>query len=94
MTTITVPDPEALADGRADDVLPLYVAGRWEAAADGAAYESFEPATGTVWARVAAAGPADVDRAVEAARMQHYTQTKSVWVDLQEDPADWFGDAR
>ena len=25
--------------------------------------------------------------------MQHYTQTKSVWVDLQEDPADWFGDA-
>jgi aldehyde dehydrogenase (NAD+) len=26
--------------------------------------------------------------------MQHYTQTKSVWVDLQEDPADWFGDGR
>jgi aldehyde dehydrogenase (NAD+) len=26
--------------------------------------------------------------------MQHYTQTKSVWVDLQEDPADWCGDAR
>jgi acyl-CoA reductase-like NAD-dependent aldehyde dehydrogenase len=25
--------------------------------------------------------------------MEHYTQTKSVWVDLQEDPADWFGDA-
>jgi aldehyde dehydrogenase (NAD+) len=25
--------------------------------------------------------------------MQHYTQTKSVWVDLQEEPADWFGDA-
>ncbi len=23
--------------------------------------------------------------------MQHYTQTKSVWVDLQEGPADWFG---
>jgi hypothetical protein len=22
-----------------------------------------------------------------------YTQTKSVWVDLQEDPAGWFGDA-
>jgi hypothetical protein len=24
--------------------------------------------------------------------MEHYTQTKSVWVDLQEDPPDWFGD--
>jgi aldehyde dehydrogenase (NAD+) len=24
--------------------------------------------------------------------MDHYTQTKSVWVDLQEQPADWFSD--
>jgi aldehyde dehydrogenase (NAD+) len=24
--------------------------------------------------------------------MHHYTQTKSVWVDLQEDSGDWFGD--
>ena len=24
--------------------------------------------------------------------MDHYTQTKSVWVDLQEQPADWFAD--
>jgi acyl-CoA reductase-like NAD-dependent aldehyde dehydrogenase len=24
--------------------------------------------------------------------MEHYTQTKSVWVDLQDAPADWFGD--
>jgi aldehyde dehydrogenase (NAD+) len=24
--------------------------------------------------------------------MEHYTQTKSVWVDLQEEPADWFSD--
>jgi acyl-CoA reductase-like NAD-dependent aldehyde dehydrogenase len=24
--------------------------------------------------------------------MEHYTQTKSVWVDLQEDAPDWFGD--
>ena len=68
MTTLTVPDPRALADGRADEVLPLYVAGHWEAAADGATYESYEPATGRVWAQVAAAGPADVDRAVQAAR--------------------------
>ena len=68
MTTLTMPDPQALADGRAPDVLPLYLAGRWEAAADGATYDSYEPARGEVWAHVAAAGPADVDRAVEAAR--------------------------
>jgi acyl-CoA reductase-like NAD-dependent aldehyde dehydrogenase len=24
--------------------------------------------------------------------MEHYTQTKSVWVDLQEDAPDWYGD--
>ena len=51
MTTLTVPDPQALADGRADGVLPLYIAGRWEAAAGGGTYESYEPATGKVWAR-------------------------------------------
>ncbi len=68
MTTLTVPDPQALADGRADGVLPLYIAGRWEAAAGGGTYESYEPATGKVWATVAAAGPEDVDRAVQAAR--------------------------
>ncbi|HEY1713992.1 MAG TPA: aldehyde dehydrogenase [Solirubrobacteraceae bacterium] len=66
--TVTPPDVQALAQGRADGVLPLYVAGRWEAAADGATYDSYEPATGNVWAQVAAAGPADVDRAVQAAR--------------------------
>src|SRR6201995_300096 len=68
MTTLTMPDPQALADGRAPDVLPLYLAGRWEAAAVGATYDSYETARGGVSAPVAAAGPADVDRAVEAAR--------------------------
>ena len=24
--------------------------------------------------------------------MEHYTQTKSVWVDLQESQPDWYGD--
>ena len=66
--TVTPPDVQALAQGRAHGVLPLYVAGRWEAAADGATYDSYEPATGKVWAHVAAAGSEDVDRAVQAAR--------------------------
>ena len=25
--------------------------------------------------------------------MEHYTQVKSVWVDLQEEPADWYAQA-
>jgi acyl-CoA reductase-like NAD-dependent aldehyde dehydrogenase len=48
--------------------LPLYVGGEWVSAADGATFDSYEPATGRVWARVAEAGPGDVDQAVAAAR--------------------------
>ncbi len=48
--------------------LPLYIGGEWSAAADGAAFDSREPATGRVWARVAEAGPEDVEHAVGAAR--------------------------
>ena len=48
--------------------LPLFVGGEWTSAADGATFDSYEPATGRVWARVAEAGPEDVARAVGAAR--------------------------
>ncbi len=48
--------------------LPMYVGGGWAEAADGAFFDSYEPATGRVWARVAEAGPADVERAVASAR--------------------------
>jgi len=48
--------------------LPLYVGGGWTAAADGATFETRNPATGRVWAHVAEAGPEDVGRAVAAAR--------------------------
>ena len=48
--------------------LPMYVGGAWMAAADGRLFDSVNPATGEVWARVAEAGPEDVDRAVAAAR--------------------------
>jgi aldehyde dehydrogenase (NAD+) len=68
MTTIAAPSLETLVSGRPSGPLPLYVAGGWSAAADGATYETYEPATGRVWADVAAAGPADVDRAGDAAR--------------------------
>jgi acyl-CoA reductase-like NAD-dependent aldehyde dehydrogenase len=48
--------------------LQLYYDGGWHAAADGRTFDSYEPATGQVWAKVSEAGPEDVDRAVKAAR--------------------------
>src|SRR5215203_2063192 len=46
----------------------LLIGGEWVAAADGATFDVFDPATGTVLTRAASAGPVDVDRAVAAAR--------------------------
>ena len=46
----------------------LYIDGSWRDAADGRRFDSYEPATGRVWADVAEAGPDDVDAAVAAAR--------------------------
>ena len=46
----------------------MYIDGGWREAADGKRFDSYEPATGRVWATVAEAGPADVDAAVQAAR--------------------------
>jgi aldehyde dehydrogenase (NAD+)/gamma-glutamyl-gamma-aminobutyraldehyde dehydrogenase len=45
-----------------------FIDGAYVAAADGASFETVNPATGTVIARVAHCGQADVDRAVAAAR--------------------------
>lgn len=59
-------DQLARADGVQD--IPMYVNGQWQSAADGASFDSYNPATGGVWAHVAEAGPADVDRAAAAAR--------------------------
>ena len=67
MTTAR-PALDALLEGTPSAPLGLYLAGRWTPAADGATYESRDPANGRVWAEVAAAGTADVDRAVDAAR--------------------------
>ena len=46
----------------------LWIGNGWEAAASGATFETTNPANGDVLARVAEAGPDDVDRAVGAAR--------------------------
>ena len=59
---------EGLAAGRGVAELPLHIGGEWVAAADGRSFDTYNPATGAVWARVAEAGPEDIDRAVAAAR--------------------------
>src|SRR5437867_9056883 len=46
----------------------LRVGGKWTDAADGKTFETLDPASGEVLARVAEAGAEDVDRAVAAAR--------------------------
>ena len=46
----------------------LFIDGEWVLPLDGETAESIDPATGRGWATVAMGGPADVDRAVAAAR--------------------------
>src|SRR5438094_4786302 len=58
----------------------LFIGGRWVQALSGRTFESINPATGEVLARVAAAGEEDVERAVQAARKAfdegHWRKTK------------------
>ncbi|MDW3687532.1 aldehyde dehydrogenase [Cupriavidus sp. CV2] len=56
-----------------------YIDGRWADAADGATFETINPATGTVLASVAACGAEDVNRAVAAARKAFQS---GVWSDM------------
>lgn len=46
----------------------LYIDGAWTPARSGETFDSIDPFTGSPWARAAAAGEEDVDRAVAAAR--------------------------
>lgn len=46
----------------------MYIGGAWAAAASGASFTDYNPATGQAWARVADASRADARRAIEAAR--------------------------
>ncbi|WP_440988527.1 aldehyde dehydrogenase family protein [Haloarchaeobius baliensis] len=50
-----------------DGPTQLYIDGDWTDAASGETLETYDPATEELYAEVAAAGPEDVDRAVEAA---------------------------
>jgi acyl-CoA reductase-like NAD-dependent aldehyde dehydrogenase len=60
---------ELLSDLRTrSGALGLFIAGDWQEATDGATFESVNPSTGEGWISVAEAGPADVERAVRAAR--------------------------
>src|ERR1700722_4437626 len=52
----------------ANQPLKMYIGGHWLDAADGKTFETRDPGTGQVLARVAAGDKADVDRAVEAAQ--------------------------
>jgi aldehyde dehydrogenase (NAD+) len=49
----------------------LFIDGQSRGAASGATFDSIDPATEEPWARVAAAGPEDVDAAVAAARKSY-----------------------
>jgi acyl-CoA reductase-like NAD-dependent aldehyde dehydrogenase len=57
----------------------LLIGGRWVDAADGKTFDSIDPATGEVLAKVAEAGVEDIDRAVAAARRSFEGR---VWRDL------------
>jgi gamma-glutamyl-gamma-aminobutyraldehyde dehydrogenase len=70
MTDTLIPD---VAESRADIErlrlrTQLYIDGRFQDAADGSRFTSVNPATGQPIAEIALGGPADVDRAVAAAR--------------------------
>src|SRR5450631_2762852 len=60
----------------------LLIDGRWCDAASGRRFDTYDPATGNVIARVAEAGTEDIDDAVRAARASLRTRS---WVGLSAD---------
>src|SRR2546428_2640481 len=51
-----------------NDALQTYIDGKWVDAADGTAFDVFNPATGEVIATAPDSKPADAERAIDAAR--------------------------
>ena len=72
------PAPESRSIVRIADEYGLWIGGDWSAAEGGATFTSIEPATGEALSLIAEASPADVDRAVVAARNAYDT----TWRDL------------
>jgi aldehyde dehydrogenase (NAD+) len=66
MATVSIENNER--SEQAVQQFQLFIDGEFRDAADGRTFDSYEPATGRVWAQVAEAGEADVDLAVQAAR--------------------------
>jgi acyl-CoA reductase-like NAD-dependent aldehyde dehydrogenase len=62
--SLTVSMPTETADA---PVYQYYAGGEWRNAADGGLFESYEPYTGRVFARVAAGGPREMSDAITAA---------------------------
>jgi aldehyde dehydrogenase (NAD+) len=67
MTTMTVTRPRIVRPPELPDQL-LFIGGEWVEGHSGKTFPVLNPATGETLCRVAEAGPADVDRAVKAAR--------------------------
>ncbi|AKO97165.1 NAD-dependent aldehyde dehydrogenase [Marinovum algicola DG 898] len=59
----------------------LFIDGQWTEGADGQTMSTLNPATGEEWATFACAAPADIDRAVTAARR---ALTDPAWRDLSQ----------
>jgi len=65
---MTMPSDAARTGGALRRYEHLYIGGEWVKPIDGELVESVDPAIGRPWAVVAMGGPADIDRAVAAAR--------------------------
>ena len=50
----------------------MLIGGEWTGASDGGTFDTFNPATGKVWAKVPEATADDIDRAVRAAHAACY----------------------
>jgi acyl-CoA reductase-like NAD-dependent aldehyde dehydrogenase len=64
----TISADQTQTNGQGTQRFQLFIDGQFRDAADGKTFDSYEPATGRVWAQVAEASEADVDLAVQAAR--------------------------
>src|ERR1700685_3470607 len=71
------PAPESRAIAPIKESYGMFINGEFTASKDGGAFKTISPATEEVLAEISEAGPADVDRAVTAAR-QAYERTWSV----------------